>query len=153
MSYLDKNLVEGETIIFRTKKNKIMFFYPVLVLVFCAYASVYMLSNPVLEKIVWAPWVVGVVFFCSVWLDYVTSEFAITNKRVMMREGFINRHANEIRISTISQVNVDQSLLGQLFGYGTVSLNTFGAFDSYNMIAKPNAFQQNLNAQLDKLVK
>ncbi len=153
MSYIDKNLLPNEKIIFRTKKHLIIFFYPVVLALVCLFTSDIMRSNPILATVQWAPWVVTLIFFFSVWLNYATSDFAITDKRVMMREGFFHRHANEIRISTISQVNVDQSLLGQLLGYGTVSLHTFGAFDAYTLIAKPDLFQKYVNGQLDKVTK
>jgi uncharacterized membrane protein YdbT with pleckstrin-like domain len=153
MGYIDKNLLPGEQILFRTKKHLIIFFYPLVVALFCIYAIGYMLANPILVHVAWAPAIVAFVFGFSVWLNYITSDFAITEKRVMMREGFFYRHANEVRIATISQVNVDQNLIGQIFNYGTVSINTFGAFDAYTLIAKPNLFQKYVNGQLDKIAK
>ena len=89
----------------------------------------------------------------SVWLEYITSEFAVTNKRIMMREGFFFRHMAEIRLNTLSQINVDQSLIGQMLGYGIVTLNAFGAFDAFTMIASPVQFQKVANEQLDKVVR
>lgn len=151
MSYLDRNLLPDERILFRTKKHIIIFFFPGILTVFSIYAMGYMSSNPILSKLMFAPWVVTLIFWAYTWLEYVTSEFAVTNKRVMMREGFFNRHSTEMRLTTISQVNVDQSLTGQLLNYGTVSLNAFGAFDAFSLIAKPYVFQRSVNDQLDKL--
>lgn len=153
MGYIDKNLLPGEQIIFRTRKHLIIFFYPLLVALLCAYFTSFMQANAILMNVAWAPAVVAFIFGFSVWLNYITSDFAITDKRVMMREGFFYRHANEVRIATISQVNVDQSLLGQILNYGTVSINTFGAFDAYTLIAKPMLFQKYVNGQLDKIAK
>jgi uncharacterized membrane protein YdbT with pleckstrin-like domain len=153
MSYIDKNLLQDERIQFRTKKHLIIFFFPVVWLIFSIYATDYMRSNPFLIKLAWVPWLLALIFWGYVWLEYVTSEFAVTNKRVMMREGFFNRHANEVRLSAISQVTIDQSLIGQLLNYGVVSINAFGAFDTYTMIDKPFAFQKNVNEELDKVVR
>jgi hypothetical protein len=50
-------------------------------------------------------------------------------------------------------VNVDQSLLGQLLNYGIVSINAFGAYDSFTLISHPGEFQKYVNQQLDTLVK
>ena len=126
MSYLDKNLLPGEEVKFRTKKHFILFFFPLVWTIFCLYATDYMSKNIMLEKIIWAPWLMAFLFWAHCGLEYMTSEFAVTNKRVMMREGFFYRHTNEVRLTAISQVNVDQSLLGQLLNYGVVSLNAFG---------------------------
>jgi uncharacterized membrane protein YdbT with pleckstrin-like domain len=152
MSYIDSNLVPGEQIMFRTRKSWIIFFFPLIWTLFAGYATPYMSHNPMLVKLIWAPWVVAGVFWAQVWLSYITSEFAVTNKRVMMREGILHRHANEVRLTTISQVTVDQSLLAQIMNYGTVSINTFGAFDAYTLISQPFAFQKCVNEQLDKAV-
>lgn len=152
MSYIERNLLPDERVLFRTKKHIIIFLLPVLLLFFSAYATSYMAANDVLAAVQWAPWFVTVLIWCNVGLNYITSEFAVTNKRVMMREGFFVRHSNELRLATISQVNVEQSIVGQILNYGTVSLNAFGAFDAYPLIAKPFQFQKAVNQQLDQVV-
>jgi uncharacterized membrane protein YdbT with pleckstrin-like domain len=151
MSYITKNLLPEEQILFSTKKHIIIFIYPLLWTLFSMVASSYMVTNDILAQLAWAPWLLALLFWCYAGLEYLFSEFAVTNKRVMMREGFFYRHSNELRLATISQVTIDQSLLGQILNYGTVSINAFGAFDSYNIIAKPFTFQKNVNEQLDKL--
>lgn len=153
MSYIDNNILPDETIMFRTKKSLIIFFFPIVWTIVAIFAYAYMHTSPLLSKLEWIPWVIAIILMGNVWLDYMTSEFAVTNKRVMMREGFFTRRANQVRLSTISQVNVNQSLLGQLFNFGVVSINTFGAFDSYSMISKPFQFQSMVNGQLDKAVQ
>ncbi len=153
MSYIDKNLLPGEKILFRTKKHLIIFFFPVLWTIFSVYATAYMQSNPILIKLQWVPWVLALIFWGQTGLDWITSEFVVTDKRVMMREGFFYRHANELRLSAIAQVNVDQSLLGQILNYGIISINAFGAYDAFSMINHPFIFQKNVNEQLDKIVK
>lgn len=153
MSYIDRNLLPDERVLFRTKKHLIIFLFPVILLILTIYIVDYMHNDPILNKVEFVPWFVTLVYWAYVGLDYFFSEYAVTNKRVMMREGFFYRHSNEMRLATISQVNVDQSLLGQLLNYGTVSINAFGAFDSYSMVSHPFDFQKYVNQQLDTLVK
>ncbi|HLB41293.1 MAG TPA: PH domain-containing protein [Gammaproteobacteria bacterium] len=152
MTYIDKNLLTDERIIFRTKKHRIIFFLPIVWTIFSLYSSAYMQANPILIKVQWAPWLLALLFWGYVGLEYLTSEFAVTNKRIMMREGFFYRHMNETRLTTVSQVNIDQSLLGRVLNYGTVSINAFGAYDSFSTVAHPVTFQKYVNEQLDKLI-
>lgn len=152
MSYIDRNLLPDERIVFRTKKHLVIFFLPFLLLVFSAYAASFMSNNQVLVHVQWVPWLVTLLVWGAVGLNYYSSEFAVTNKRVMMREGFITRHSNELRLSAISQVNVDQNLIGQLFNFGTVSINAFGAADGYTLIDHPSIFQKAVNEQLDRVI-
>ena len=150
MGYIDQNLLQDERIVFRTKKHLIVFFFPVVWTLFSLYAYDYMHSNFILSKLDWLPFFVALIFWSYVGLNYLTSDFAVTNKRVMMREGFFYRRANELRLTAISQVNVDQSLLGQMLHYGTVSINAFGAYDTYTLIARPIPFQKAIQQKMDQ---
>ena len=152
MSYIDRNLLPSETIIFRTRKSIIIFLVPFILTALALFVSPYMLNNPLLEKLVFAPWIIVGLFWSVNLLEYFTSEYAVTDKRIMMREGFFTRHANEMRLTAISQVNVDQSLIGMMLNYGTVSINAFGAFDAYPLISSPFRFQKTVNQQLDALI-
>ncbi|EKD71208.1 MAG: putative membrane-associated protein [uncultured bacterium] len=151
MSYIERNLLPDERILFFTKKHIIIFFFPMVWTIFSIYAAAYMQANFILDKLAWMPGLLAAFFWIYVGIEYVTSEFAVTNKRVMMREGFFYRHATELRLATISQVMVDQSLLGQMLNYGAVTINAFGAFDVFTLINKPLLFQKIVNEQLDKL--
>ena len=152
MSYIDRNLLPSETIIFRTRKSIIIFLVPFILTALALFVSPYMLNNPLLEKLVFAPWIIVGLFWSVNLLEYFTSEYAVTDKRIMMREGFFTRHANEMRLTAISQVNVDQSLIGMMLNYGTVSINAFVAFDAYPLISSPFRFQKTVNQQLDALI-
>lgn len=153
MSYIDRNLLPEERILFRTKKHLIIFFWPAIITIFSVFVTGYLNADPILAVISWSPWFLALILWIYCGIAYITSEFVVTNKRVMMREGFFVRHTNEMRIATISQVNVDQSLLGQLLNYGMVSINAFGATDSYSLISQPFTFQKTVNEQLDKLTR
>ncbi|MHB1221607.1 MAG: PH domain-containing protein [Gammaproteobacteria bacterium] len=148
MGYFDQNLVPDERILFRTKKHVIIYLWAVVWTLFSVVAVEYMYSNPILAKLAFLPWILSAFLWAQAWLMYVTSEFAVTNRRVMMREGFFFKHANELRLNTISQINIDQSLLGQWLNYGTITVNSFGGRDAYSLIADPLKFQRVVNEQV-----
>ncbi len=158
MSYIDKNLLPDEKILFRTKKHIILFFYPLLctiIIIYFAHLSktVFTIFSGLQSLPFTVNGILGgiaLIYWLYAWLEYRFSDFAVTNKRIMMREGFFYRHTREMRLNTISQVDVDQSLLGQLLDYGILSINAFGAYDSFTLIAKPYAFQKCINEQIDR---
>lgn len=39
-----------------------------------------------------------------------------------------------------------------MLNYGIVSINAFGAYDTYTMIAQPFKFQRAVNQELDKIL-
>src|SRR3989338_7494108 len=112
MSYLDKNLVPDEKILFRTKKSLIIFLVPILWILITLFF--YANSSPMIARIGFIPALATFVVWMNTLLNYFTSEFAVTNKRIVMKEGFFFRHIQEVQLHTISNVSVTQSLLGQV---------------------------------------
>ena len=71
-----------------------------------------------------------------------TSELVITDRRVIIKVGFIQRHTFEMFISKIESVAVFQSVLGRLLNYGTVEIRgTGGSSESFATIAAPLLFR------------
>jgi uncharacterized membrane protein YdbT with pleckstrin-like domain len=152
MTSIDKNLLNDEQIVYRTKKHWIIFFAPgmwVIAAIFFALSG-----NPWVVKAAIAPALAALVIGIGKWLNYITSDFVVTTKRIMMTEGFFTRHSAELRLATVSNMNVNQSLLGQLLTYGTVVISPFGGReDIFTEIADPFEFQKQAQIELDKIVK
>lgn len=73
----------------------------------------------------------------------MTSEFAITNKRIIIKVGLISRRTLEMNLSKIESVNVDQGILGRILGYGSiVVIGTGGTREPFASIADPMSFRK-----------
>jgi uncharacterized membrane protein YdbT with pleckstrin-like domain len=84
--------------------------------------------------------------FFTLWISPIirqkTSEFVITNKRIIMKTGLISRKTFEMNLQKIESVNVDQSFWGRLLGFGTVSIvGTGGSRESLADISEPLLFR------------
>jgi uncharacterized membrane protein YdbT with pleckstrin-like domain len=55
-----------------------------------------------------------------------TSEFVITDKRIIAKVGFLQSRSVELFISKIEAVNVDQSYLGNLLNFGSITIHGTG---------------------------
>jgi uncharacterized membrane protein YdbT with pleckstrin-like domain len=82
----------------------------------------------------------------TLWLGplirHFTSEYAITNKRVIIKVGLISRCTLEMNLSKIESVNVNQSILARLLGYGSiVVIGTGGTREVFHDIAAPLMFR------------
>lgn len=62
----------------------------------------------------------GLILWIIAAIRYYTTEIAITNKRVIAKFGLIRRDTVEINITKIESVQVDQSILGRLFNFGSI---------------------------------
>lgn len=60
------------------------------------------------------------------WFERWTTEIAITNKRIILKRGFIRRDTVEMSIDRVESVDVKQSLLGRVFDYGDVIVRGTG---------------------------
>lgn len=72
-----------------------------------------------------------------------TSEFVITNKRVIVKVGLIRRKTLEMNLQKIESVNVEQGIMARILGYGTVTIvGTGGTKESFADIRKPLVFRK-----------
>ncbi len=71
-----------------------------------------------------------------------TSELLITDRRVIIKVGWLQRRTLEMFISKIESVAVHQPLFGRMFGYGTVVIRgTGGSAEPFSKIAAPIEFR------------
>lgn len=56
-------------------------------------------------------------------------EQGVTNKRVILKKGIISRKTEEMKISSIETVEIEQGVFGRIFGYGTVKITGHGMSD------------------------
>ncbi len=151
MSYVTQNLIGDEKVIFLTKKHPVIFFFPAICTFLSLLATKFMFGNDILQAFIWLPWLTTLILWLYCALEYWTAEFGVTTQRILMREGFFYRHVSDLRLNSISQMNVIQDPVGQLFNYGTISINAFGAYDDFAYINRAADFRNAVNEQLYKL--
>ena len=77
------------------------------------------------------------------WIRRATSEFAVTDRRVIMKTGVITRKTLELNLVKIESVGVDQSLLGRIFDCGTITIiGSGGTREAFPLIGSPLAFRR-----------
>jgi uncharacterized membrane protein YdbT with pleckstrin-like domain len=69
---------------------------------------------------------IGAVWFAIVALHMVTTEFAVTNQRVVLKRGWLTLATQELAVGNIEEVRIEQSLFGRLFGFGRVVVTGTG---------------------------
>ncbi len=85
----------------------------------------------------------GLIFLAAAYIKYKTTELAITNKRVIAKFGFISRRTVEINISKVESIQVDQSVLGRIFDFGTLLIAGTGVSQAPILgISKPMEFRK-----------
>ena len=73
----------------------------------------------------------------------------MTDQRVIMKRGWIHRHSVEIFLQRLEAVNVNQTVLGRIFNYGSVFvIGTGGTKDAYYDVPAPIKFRRIVQQQL-----
>ncbi len=81
---------------------------------------------------------VAVVLLVKEWLQWWITEIAVTNRRVIYKRGLIRLQTNEMNMDKVESVQVNQSILGRMFDFGTVRiLGTGEGFEALQTIAGP----------------
>jgi uncharacterized membrane protein YdbT with pleckstrin-like domain len=114
-SYVNKHLINDETVAFETRLHWTTIF---------TLRSLFTLS-------------------LAFWFDRWLSEFVITNRRIIIKTGFIARNTFEMNLSKIESVNVDQSVMGRILNYGSITIiGSGGTKETFHRISGPLEFRK-----------
>jgi uncharacterized membrane protein YdbT with pleckstrin-like domain len=142
-SYVLSNLNAGEEVVYETGLHPIVYVSPgALIFGGIVLGSV---VNPSIGAVLLG---FGVLALGGAWLRQWASEFAVTNRRVIVKLGFISRRTIEINLSKVESVEVNQDIFGRLFNYGTILvIGTGGTREPFALINDPLAFRRAVQSQ------
>lgn len=163
MSYVEKHLIEGETIVYATRLHWIVLVVPILLGLLFGLTGAGMLvlsaqtaadqtvaheSMTVIGAIFF---VVALIFIARGILVRNATEMTVTNKRVFVKVGLAARRTVELLLSRVESIGVEESVMGRMFSYGTVIVHgTGGTPEIFNMIAHPLEFRTQVQQQIEK---
>ena len=76
-------------------------------------------------------------------IQQYTDEYVITNKRVIIKKGWLRIRTVEMSLNKIETVNVKQSLIGRIIGYGSITIvGSGGTKETSHYIKKPIEFRK-----------
>lgn len=140
MSYIDKSLGDGETVIARAHFHWLYNLSAWLQLLVPAAVFVALLSwagqqpnyldtgNPVTWAVALVGFwlLLGLISFLRMMIRKWTTEIGVTSHRFVEKYGVLSTRTNEIALPNIEGVKMNQSLMGRVFGYGTIRIEGTG---------------------------
>src|SRR5260370_35282356 len=132
MSYIEKNLISGETVVFRARLHWIVLAKPVLIACVFAALGITLLIAPFGSRVSHdssvrytpvaglACLLIAVIPVISGTTRGASAEFAVTNKRVILKSGVFQVRTLELFLNKIESVSVEQTLWGRILGYGSI---------------------------------
>ena len=152
--YIDEILQPGEKVLYSTNAHWI-FYLPAIGAWIVAVVLVIVSRETTVQGVILlalgaAAVVALVALYLTVkaWFHRLTTETDVTNRRVVHKTGFIQRHTFEIALDKIESVDVDQSIFGRLLNYGNVTIMGVGeGRQRIPTIASPLAFRNSITAR------
>lgn len=146
MGYIENNLIKGEMVIHRATLHWIIFLWPITWLIIAlpfftqsynvAIIGVFILLIAIIQSV-------------RAFILLKTSEFGITDKRVIMKTGFIRRDSFEILLTKIEGIQVNQGIIERILGYGSIAIvGTGGSENPFSKISCPLEFRKIAQEQI-----
>ena len=163
MSYVEKHLIPGESVQYQTRLHWIVMLGHAALAVLLDLLAIGILigwatigtktkgsSAPVAVYLLsLICFVIGGALFLVGILKRKATEMVVTNKRVIVKTGIVDRRTIEILLSRIESVAVEEPALGRLLGYGTVIVRgTGGTPEVFEKIFRPLEFREQVQRQI-----
>jgi len=121
MSYLSKTLVDNERVIYQIKLHWLIFIYLAL--------------HWLLAIATIGLWLLPAIYQTLKWNNLLR---ALTNIRLLTKEGIISRSSSEILLRSVETVTIEQTFIGRLLNYGVINITGVGGSQvSIAWVGKP----------------
>ncbi len=165
MSYVESNLVPGETVIYETRLHWIVMLGHIIVgclllvlpgVLLLIYAfrqtDIETRNLHLMEGGGVALLVCGIVTILMGMVRRNATEMAVTNRRVVIKTGLASRKTIEMLLNKVESIEVSETAFGRMLGYGTiVVIGTGGTPEPFHKVAHPLEFRSQVQQQIEKL--
>jgi Bacterial PH domain len=165
MSYVESNLVPGETVIYQTRLHWIvmlghmiagclLFGVLGLLLLYYAFSHTELESKTahLMQGGGVALLVCGLIVILVGMARRNATEMAVTTRRVVIKTGLAGRKTIEMLLNKVESIEVNETSFGRMLGYGTiVVIGTGGTSEPFHNVAYPLEFRSQVQQQIEKL--
>jgi len=165
MGYIEKTLIPGEHVVYRTRLHWIvMFGHLLLALLFLALGSFVLVYGyrhratiPLSQMHLYeaggaAAVVLALVVFLMGSVRRNATEMAVTSRRVVVKTGLASRRTVEMLLNKVETIEVTEPGMGRMLGYGSITIiGTGGTSEPFHKIAHPLEFRSRVQQQIEGL--
>jgi hypothetical protein len=160
-----KNFQKDEILLLRPEFHWMFLFKPLLViLLICVLFFLFLPVNPpdfagfngetirlVIKWIFCGVIAAAALYFTGRICAYLSTEYGITNRRIMIRCGLFSAVYSVVSVDKIESILCRQGFLGRIFNYGTIRIGgTGGKLPELHMVEKPFAVYRKIGEVIEK---
>jgi uncharacterized membrane protein YdbT with pleckstrin-like domain len=103
---------------------------------------------------IWLGWLalfITLMHGITAYMRYFTSEYAITDKRILMKTGLMQHKVLEIFLTKIESVHASQNVIGRLLDFGVITISGAGGEkEPLLYVPRPLEFRKIIHAEINK---
>ncbi|QOW46928.1 MULTISPECIES: PH domain-containing protein [Acinetobacter] len=143
-NYIEENLARDEKIIVKAQVTWLSQFWYLL------FGGLFVLMALPSKNVIF--FLLGIIFIAIAVIHVVTTELALTSRRIIAKSGLVRRNTIELKVNRIESLGVDQGVLGRILNFGSIAVKGIGGSHApIPYIARPMEFRQQVNSFLDEL--
>ncbi len=168
MTYVERNLIPGETLLYQTRHHWLVLLGPLVGGLLLLVPGLALLveaiatrdtSGLALGSSTISPKMLaigGAVLLAAAIATFSygvakrnATEMAVTNRRVLIKTGMTSRRTLDLMLSRVESIGVEETTVGRVMGYGSVIVRgTGGTPEPFVMIAHPQEFRRAVQEQI-----
>lgn len=147
MGYIDKILMPDEQVIYRTRLHWLIFVIPCIILIIGIILSILSLSYSVSTILILGLIIIaiGLIYLLISYINYITSEFGVTNKRVIFKKGILRRQTLDVILPKVESIEINQGLFSRIIDKGSLIVRGSGVIlQQFSNVNHPLRFRENI---------
>lgn len=145
MGFVERHLLPDERVVYKTRVHWVLLIRPVLL------SLVGIALTVLLRQVPDPPWLwaigvavalIGLGGALVRYVELMTSEFAVTTTRLILKVGLVSRYTTELLLTKVESIGVHQGLTGRLLNFGDLTVTgTGGAREVFYRVRDPIRFR------------
>ena len=145
-NYIRQNLQPGETVDYMGYVSWVFALRRAAIVFACSIPLLIAQAKPFAGGLLL---LIAITLAISGWILVQTSEYAVTGRRVIGKYGWLGRQSVDVLLTKVTGVVVANTVLGRVFGYGTVVVDAAGVSRQLVAMHNPQAFVSAVYKRLD----
>lgn len=148
--YVERNLNPGESIEYRGRASWAAVLHRGITILIISFVLAALASHSsALSGLAGLGFIIAIVSLVEGFMFRKTSEYALTDRRVIGKYGWIRHQSVDVLMTHISAVSLSMTTLGRIFGYGTIWVNRAGTRSGLLRLGRPRAILSAVHHRLE----